>query len=75
MKTVDDFNFKDKQALIRVDFNVPLNDDLKVSIQLQPHENPKDLIQNLLTKARINHFVEVIPSVNDIFIKTVTHNA
>ena len=31
MKTVDDFNFKDKQALIRVDFNVPLNDDLKVT--------------------------------------------
>ncbi|HCV80773.1 MULTISPECIES: ABC transporter ATP-binding protein [Zunongwangia] len=52
-----------------------INDDLKVSIQLQPHENPNDLIQYLLTKARINHFVEVIPSVNDIFIKTVTHNA
>ena len=24
MKTIDDFNFKDKKALIRVDFNVPL---------------------------------------------------
>ena len=52
-----------------------INDDLKVSIQLQPHENPNDLIKYLLTKAKINHFVEVIPSVNDIFIKTVTHNA
>ncbi|MCL6217631.1 ABC transporter ATP-binding protein [Zunongwangia pacifica] len=52
-----------------------INEDLKVSIQLQPDENPNDLIQYLLTKARINHFVEVIPSVNDIFIKTVTHNA
>lgn len=31
MKTIDDYNFKDKQALIRVDFNVPLNDDLKVT--------------------------------------------
>ncbi len=30
MKTIDDFNFKDKKALIRVDFNVPLNDDFKV---------------------------------------------
>lgn len=27
MKTVDDFNFENKTALIRVDFNVPLNDD------------------------------------------------
>ncbi len=31
MKTIDDFNFKDKKALIRVDFNVPLNDDFKVT--------------------------------------------
>ena len=26
MKTLDDYNFKDKKALIRVDFNVPLKD-------------------------------------------------
>ncbi|MFD1095187.1 ABC transporter ATP-binding protein [Salegentibacter chungangensis] len=52
-----------------------INDDLKVSIKLQEHENPNDLLQYLLTKAKINHFVEVIPSVNDIFIKTVTQNA
>ena len=31
MKTVDQFNFKDKKALIRVDFNVPLNDDFKIT--------------------------------------------
>ncbi len=31
MKTVNDFNFKDKKVLIRVDFNVPLDDDLKVA--------------------------------------------
>lgn len=31
MKTLDDFNFKDKQALIRVDFNVPLNKDNEVT--------------------------------------------
>jgi len=31
MKTVNDYNFKDKKALIRVDFNVPLNDDLEVT--------------------------------------------
>src|SRR6056297_1238603 len=30
MKTIDDFNFQNKKALIRVDFNVPLNDDLEV---------------------------------------------
>ena len=31
MKTVEDFNFKGKKALIRVDFNVPLNDQLEVT--------------------------------------------
>ncbi|HLV14610.1 MAG TPA: phosphoglycerate kinase [Xanthomarina sp.] len=31
MKTLNDFNFKNKKALIRVDFNVPLNDDFKVT--------------------------------------------
>ena len=31
MKTLKDFNFKNKKALIRVDFNVPLNDKLEVT--------------------------------------------
>lgn len=31
MKTLNDFNFKNKKALIRVDFNVPLNDDFLVT--------------------------------------------
>ena len=30
MKTIDNYNFQNKKALIRVDFNVPLNDDLEV---------------------------------------------
>jgi len=31
MKTLNDFNFENKKALIRVDFNVPLDEDLKVT--------------------------------------------
>ena len=31
MKTLNDFNFEDKKALIRVDFNVPLNDKFEVT--------------------------------------------
>lgn len=31
MKTIDDFNFKNKKVLIRVDFNVPQDDNLKVT--------------------------------------------
>jgi len=31
MITIDNFNFQDKKALIRVDFNVPLNDEFQVT--------------------------------------------
>ena len=31
MKTIDDFDFNEKKALIRVDFNVPLNDSFEVT--------------------------------------------
>lgn len=31
MKTVNDFNFENKKALIRVDFNVPLNENFEVT--------------------------------------------
>ncbi|WP_304622662.1 phosphoglycerate kinase [Pedobacter sp. Leaf132] len=31
MRTIDQFDFKDKKALIRVDFNVPLDDNFKIT--------------------------------------------
>lgn len=31
MKTIDQLNFKDKKALIRVDFNVPLDEEFKIT--------------------------------------------
>ena len=31
MKNINDFNFADKRALIRVDFNVPLNDQFEIT--------------------------------------------
>ena len=31
MKTLNDFNFNNKKAIIRVDFNVPLDDSFKVT--------------------------------------------
>ncbi len=31
MKTINDFNFKDKKALVRVDFNVPQDENLNVT--------------------------------------------
>ena len=31
MQTVNDISFKQTRALVRVDFNVPLDDNLKIS--------------------------------------------
>ncbi|WP_406684508.1 ATP-binding cassette domain-containing protein [Seonamhaeicola sp. MEBiC1930] len=51
-----------------------LNEDLKLNIKLSENETAQDLISFLNQQAYINHFVEVIPSANDIFIQTVQNN-
>lgn len=51
-----------------------INDDLKVNIQLKNGDTANDLLSFLTSKGQVNHFVEVIPSVNDIFIQTVENN-
>ena len=52
-----------------------LEDDLKLNIKLQKNETSRDLIKYLNTKANISHYIEIIPSVNDIFIQAVNKNA
>lgn len=51
-----------------------LSDDIKMNIKLPQHTSPNDLLSFLTSKAEIHHFVEVIPSANDIFIQTVKNN-
>ena len=48
-----------------------LSDELKLRIRLQPGHSPNDLLHDLVSQATVTHFVELIPSVNDIFIQTV----
>jgi ABC-2 type transport system ATP-binding protein len=66
-------NIESKFKVSSAEFKT-LEDDLKLNIQLSENESSKDLIQYLSSKATINHFVELIPSANDIFIKAVTNN-
>lgn len=47
-----------------------LNQELKLEIQLGTG-TPNELFQVLTQRGQVTHFVEKIPSVNDIFIKTV----
>ena len=50
-----------------------LNDDLKLNIQIG-NATPNQLLHILTQRGQVTHFVEKIPSVNDIFIQTVTEN-
>ena len=52
-----------------------LEDDLKLEIRLNGHETSTDLLKYLNSKAVINHFIEIIPSANDIFIQAVKQNS
>lgn len=51
-----------------------LGNELKLRIQLEASGNPNALLQELQSYGQVTHFVEVIPSVNDIFIQTVNQN-
>jgi ABC-2 type transport system ATP-binding protein len=51
-----------------------IHDDLKITIKLPDYVSKNELITLLTQKATVNHFVEVIPTVNEIFIKTVQEN-
>lgn len=51
-----------------------INDELKFNIKIDAGQTANELISHLTSKGQLTHFVEVIPSVNDIFIQTVQNN-
>ena len=51
-----------------------INDELQYRIKIPANSSPNDLVGFLTSKGQLNHFVEVIPSANDIFIETVQNN-
>jgi len=64
------FDLSQKFTLSQTDFK-SLNDELKLEVQLGT-ATPNELLNTLIQRGQVTHFVEKIPSVNDIFIKTVT---
>lgn len=64
---------KDKFEVFPATFK-NLNDDLKLNIKLNTNDTSNDLLSFLTSKAEVHHFVEVVPSANDIFIQTVKNN-
>ncbi|MCX7550516.1 ABC transporter ATP-binding protein [Xanthomarina sp. F2636L] len=51
-----------------------LGDDLKLNVKLSQNDIPNDLLSFLTSKGDVSHFVELIPSANDIFIQAIKNN-
>ena len=64
------YQLTQKFTIGQTDFK-SLNDDLKLEVQLGEHTT-NDLLSILSQNGQVTHFAEKIPSVNDIFIQTVT---
>lgn len=64
------FNLSQKFKVGPADFK-SLNNELKLEIQLGTSSS-NELLSILTQRGQVTHFVEKIPSVNDIFIKTVS---
>ena len=63
----------EKFSISKANFKT-LEDELKLNIKLQENETPNELLRYLTERGDVSHFVELIPSVNDIFIKAVKNN-
>ena len=64
------YDLTQKYTIAQTDFK-SLNDELKLEINLG-NATPNELLNTLIQRGQVTHFMEKIPSVNDIFIKTVT---
>lgn len=52
-----------------------LRDELTCNVKLPKGESPNELLAYLSSHGTVNHFVEVIPNANDIFIQAVKQNS
>ncbi|MDW5290519.1 ABC transporter ATP-binding protein [Formosa sp. PL04] len=52
-----------------------IDEQLKLNVKMSSTENSNDLLRYLTTKGEVSHFVELLPSTNDIFIKAIQNNS
>ena len=65
---------REKFKVSSADFTT-VNEGLKLNVKLQQGDSPNDLLSLLMNKGEVHHFVELIPSTNDIFIEAVNKNS
>ena len=64
---------KEKFTVFPANFKT-LDGELKLNLKIDESSSPNQLLSFLTTKGEITHFVEVIPSANDIFIQAVKNH-
>jgi len=76
--TPNDDTFRNELAskfeVYEPDFKL-LGNELTCNIKLPKGETPNELLSYLSSHGTVNHFVEVIPDANDIFIQAVNKNS
>uniref|UniRef100_UPI00404895BE ABC transporter ATP-binding protein n=1 Tax=Polaribacter sp. TaxID=1920175 RepID=UPI00404895BE len=63
----------EKYTVLPADFRL-LNDGLKLNVQMSENESPNELLSLLTNYGEVEHFLELVPSANDIFIQAVRKN-
>ncbi|MCW5519235.1 ATP-binding cassette domain-containing protein [Aureitalea sp. L0-47] len=66
-------SLKEHFKLLPSDFKT-INDEFQRNIRIPESASANDLVNFLTQKGQLTHFVEVVPSANDIFIQTVQNN-
>ncbi|HLS29964.1 MAG TPA: ATP-binding cassette domain-containing protein [Flavobacteriaceae bacterium] len=65
----------EKFEVVPANFQSINEEELQLNIRVPENTSANDLLAYLINLGTVNHFIEVIPSINDIFIKTVSENA
>ncbi|NVJ89453.1 MAG: ATP-binding cassette domain-containing protein [Flavobacteriaceae bacterium] len=74
-------NSKEVESTLKQNFNVLppdfklLGDELTLNVKLKNGQSANELLSFLTSKGEVQHFVELIPSANDIFIQAVNKNS
>jgi len=65
---------KEKFEVSKADFKL-LNEGLKLNIKVNGKASTNELLSYLSSQGHVQHFVEVVPDANDIFIQAVNKNS
>lgn len=78
---LDTGNAKEVEAKLKENFEVApadfklLNDGLKLNVKLTNGNTANDLLSYLTTQGQVQHFLELVPNANEIFIQAVNKNS